>query len=263
MTGNTDLFRGRHAVVTGASGGIGEALALGVAAHGADVILVARSADRLDALADRIRREHHVTAKVIVADLATDAGVDAVVDGLRDVRIDILIANAGIGSHGPFAGEPEERTRAQIAVNCTAVARLVGAFLPGMLSRQVGGIMTVASTAAFQPTPNMAIYGATKAFVLTLTEAVWQETRDSGVRVVALCPGPTSTGFFQAAGGGAYLEHGRQTAEQVARVGLHALAHPGGPSVVSGIRNTVTAGAHRFVPRSLMARMSARYTQAR
>lgn len=257
-------FRGLRALVTGASGGIGEALALGLAAAGADVVLVARSEGRLDALAERIRRDHGVTATVLPADLATADGVDGIVERLEGTRVDIVVANAGVGDHGPFVAATDERLRTQVDLNCTAVVRLVHAFLPGMLERRIGGVMTVASTAAFQPTPQMAVYGATKAFVLSFTEAVWQENRGSGVRFLALCPGPTATGFFDEAARGAgsagVMERGRQSAEQVAAVGLRAFARQGGPTVVSGLGNAVTANAHRFVPRGLMARMSALVT---
>lgn len=260
MTPAKHPFRSRRAVVTGASGGIGEALALGLARAGSDVVLVARSADRLEELARRIRRDHRVRTEVIVADLATDAGVDDVIDALRGTRVDILVANAGVGAQGPFVDTTDERIRTQVALNCTALTRLVHAFLPAMLARGVGGVMTVASTASFQPTPGMSVYGATKAFVLSFTEAVWQETHGSGVRVLALCPGPTETGFFDAAGAGNVMQRGRQTAEQVAAVGLRAFARSGGPTVVSGLGNAITANAHRFVPRGLMARMSALVT---
>lgn len=260
MTKARAPFRGRTALITGASGGIGEAVALQLAEQGADVVLVARSADRLSEVADRIRQTYGVRADTIAADLATDAGVEQVISGLQDRRIDILIPNAGVGAHGSFVDESEHRSRVQVDLNCNAVVRLVHAFLPGMLARGVGGVMTVASTAAFQPTPGMAVYGATKAFVLSFTEALWDETRGRGVRILALCPGPTETGFFAAAGGGDYLDRGRQTAEAVARVGLAAFARPGGPTVISGIANTVTASAHRFVPRALMARLAGQFT---
>ncbi|MGU3410643.1 SDR family NAD(P)-dependent oxidoreductase [Microbacterium sp. M1A1_1b] len=260
MTPPKHPFRSRRALVTGASGGIGEALALGLARAGSDVVLVARSADRLEALAARIRRDHRVRAEVLVADLATDAGVDDVIDAMQGTRVDILVANAGVGAHGPFVDTTDERIRTQLALNCTALTRLVHAFLPAMLERRIGGVMTIASTASFQPTPGMGVYGATKAFVLSLTEALWQETRGSGVRVLALCPGPTDTGFFDAAGGGNVMQSGRQSAEQVAAVGLRAFGRAGGPTVVSGVGNAVIANAHRFVPRGLMARMSAMVT---
>lgn len=260
MTPPKHPFRSRRALVTGASGGIGEAIALGLARAGSDVVLVARSADRLEALAARIRREHRVRTEVVVADLATEDGVDHVITAMQGTRVDVLVANAGVGATGAFVDTTDERIRTQIALNCTALTRLVHAFLPAMLERRVGGVMTIASTASFQPTPGMGVYGATKAFVLSFTESVWQETRGSGVRVLALCPGPTETGFFDAAGGRDVMTGGRQTAEQVAAVGLRAFGRPGGPTVVSGVGNTVIANAHRFVPRGLMARMSAMVT---
>lgn len=260
MTSPRNPFRGRCAVVTGASGGIGRSLALQLADAGADLVLVARSQDALEAVADEVRARG-TTASVVVADLATTDGVEQVVTRLAGSRIDVLVANAGVGAHGPFVDESPERTATQIALNCAAVTALTHAFLPGMLARGVGGVMTVASTASFQPTPGMAVYGATKAFVLSFTEALWQETRGQGVRVLALCPGPTSTGFFDAAGAGSgVMARGRQTPDEVAAVGLRAFARAGGPTVVSGAGNRVTANAHRFAPRGLMARMSALVT---
>ncbi|PCN48192.1 oxidoreductase [Curtobacterium sp. 'Ferrero'] len=257
MTRNRSPFRGRRALVTGASGGIGRSIALQLAAAGSDLVLVARSEDALRSVADEAGR-HGVDARVLVADLSTTEGVADVVAQLADTRIDILVANAGVGSHGPFVDESSNRTATQIALNCAAVTELTHAFLPGMLARRVGGVLTVASTASFQPTPGMAVYGATKAFVLSFTESLWQETLGRGVRVLALCPGPTSTGFFEAAGGGeALLEAGRQTPDEVASVGLAAFARGGGPTVVSGLGNRLTASAHRFVPRALMVRLAA------
>lgn len=258
MARNPAPFRGRLAVVTGASGGIGESLAEGLAAEGADLVLVARSADKLEAVAARLGTRYGVTVTTHAADLATESGVDGVVSALDGVRVDVLVANAGFAWHGEFADQPEENIVRQIALNQTALVRLTRTFLPGMLARGVGGVMTVASTAAFQPTPSMAVYGATKAFVLSFTEALWQETRGSGVRVLALCPGPTETGFFDAAGGDSFLQDGRQTPDEVARVGLTAFARNGGPTVVSGARNSLVASAHRFFPRGLMVRVSAK-----
>jgi uncharacterized protein len=252
--------RKQRALVTGASGGIGAALAAGLARRGADLALVARSADGLEAVAEDLRDRYGVDVVTIPTDLAVPDGVDRVIDAMGDRGVDIVVPNAGVGSHGPFASESDGRLRAQVDLNCTAVARMVHAYLPGMIERRRGAVLTVASTAAFQPTPEMAVYGATKAFVLSFTEALWYELRDSGVHVLALCPGPTSTGFFAVAGTEDIMTRGRQTPDVVAEVGLRALERGKGPTVVSGLANTVTASAHRFVPRGLMARMSAAYT---
>jgi short-subunit dehydrogenase len=247
----------RTALVTGASSGIGAAFARALAARGQDVVLVARSAGRLDALAAELSEAHGVRADVIVADLADHLAPDAIVAELsaRAIEIGTLVNNAGFGTHGAFATLPTQREREEIAVNVYAPAALTRALLPAMIARKSGAIVNVASTAAFQPVPYMATYGATKAFLLSFGEALAEEVREHGVRVVVLCPGQTETAFFD---GIDEARVGRaRTAEQVVATALRALER-GQVVAVDGVSNYLLANATRLAPRRLVARIAAR-----
>lgn len=246
------------ALVTGASGGIGEALARRLAARGTNLVLAARRVDRLQHLAAELAAAHPgARVDAVAADLSDPAAPAALVEHLAaaGITVDVLVNNAGIGSHGPFAAADTTAVTRQIQLNCTSLVELTSRLLPSMLTHRRGGILNVASTSAFQPTPTMAVYGATKAFVLSFTEALWVETRASGVRVLAVCPGPTDTGFFHATGQ-QFMTRGRQTPEQVAAVALHAFYTGHRPSVISGTANRLSATGYRVVPRALMARMA-------
>lgn len=196
-----DRFRGGWALITGASSGFGEEFARQLAERGSNLVLVARSRDKLHALAAQLGAAHGVQARVIAADLADDGSLEGVlreVDALG-VAIDHVVANAGFGTWGPFV---EETTRSQtemVRLNCEAVVGLVHHLVPGMIARRRGGVLLVSSTAAFQPTPMFAVYGATKAFVRSFGEALAEELRGTGVRVSVLCPGPVPTGFQERA----------------------------------------------------------------
>ncbi|WP_432840951.1 SDR family NAD(P)-dependent oxidoreductase [Dactylosporangium sp. CA-092794] len=247
----------KTALVTGASGGIGEELARQLAERGAHLVLVARRADALERLRREILAAHpgrEVT--VIPADLAeADAGRE-VVDALRAAGrpVDLLVNNAGIGSHGAFAEQDPAAVARLIQLNITSLVDLTGRLLPGMLERGCGGVVNVASTAAFQPVPSMAVYAASKAFVLSFTEALWGETRGTGVRVLTLCPGATETAFFTNTGK-EFLTRGRQTPAEVARTALNALdGHA--PTAVSGLANRLSSAGYRFLPRAAMIRFS-------
>ncbi len=247
----------KTALITGASSGIGAEFARQLA-HEYDLLLVARSEDRLTALQSHLASVRpEGVFRIQVVDLATPTGVQTLLDRVRDdaVVVDLLINNAGVGSHGPFMAENPAAMLAQIQLNCLSLVSLTRALLPAMLDRGHGGVINVASTAAFQPTPTMAVYGATKAFVLSFTEALWVETRRTGVDVLALCPGPTETGFFAATGRN-FLTTRRQTPGQVVTAGMHALRRHR-PVVVSGLTNRVKAQGYRFMPRSILARGSA------
>jgi uncharacterized protein len=244
-------------LVTGASSGIGAAFARALAARGQDVVLVARSGGRLEALAAELSAAHGVRAEVVVADLADPGAPDAIVAELRDraIEIDTLVNNAGFGTHGEFATLPAQRERDEIIVNVYAPAALARALLPGMIARKGGAIVNVASTAAFQPVPYMATYGATKAFLLSFGEALAEEVRAHGVRVVVLCPGQTETAFFT---GIDEARVGRaRTPEQVVATALRALER-GQVVAVDGFANSVLANTVRFAPRRLVARVAAR-----
>jgi short-subunit dehydrogenase len=209
------------ALVTGASSGIGEQFARQLAARGHDLVLVARRADRLEALASELPTD----AKVVACDLATDAAsLGGRVQELG-AQVDILVNNAGFGTSGPFLDHEPARDAEQVRLNCEAVVTLCHAFLPGMVERRRGGVINVASSAGFQPIPYESVYAATKAFVISFTDAIHTELRGTGVRAMAVNPGPVPTEWQQVAG----YEEGRDVpapgeipAEQVVRESLEA-----------------------------------------
>jgi short-subunit dehydrogenase len=184
----------KQAVITGASSGLGAIFADQLAKRGHSLVLAGRDEARLTAVAQRV----DTNVELVVGDLGTDAGIDDLLKHLDDRDIDVLVNNAGFGTYGPFAGIDPGREHELVAVNVDALVRLTHAVLPGMLARGRGGILNVASTIAFQPGPYQATYGASKAFVLSLSQALWAETRGTGVTVTALCPGPARTGFVDA-----------------------------------------------------------------
>ena len=193
--------RRRSATVTGASAGIGQAFAERLARDGFDLCIVARNAGRLQALAKRLRREHGIQVQVLPADLTDPVALRGLERQLaRDARLELLVNDAGMGDFGAFADRDREVADAEIRLNVLAVVRLTHAALRGMLRRGRGAVINVSSTAAFQPLPYVAIYGATKAFLNSFTEALHEELRGSGVRVQALCPGLTHTEIFARAG---------------------------------------------------------------
>src|SRR4249920_194850 len=192
-------YQNRWAVVTGASSGLGRGLAAGLADRGMSLVLTGRNEARLDETAHQIRRDApSVRVETVAADLSSRSGVLALLDHVGDRPIEVLVNNAGFGSYGPFAEADPDREDDEVAVDVSAVSSLARAFLPGMLARGSGGILNVASTIAFQPAPYQAVYAASKAFVLSFSQALWAEARGSGVAITALCPGPTRTGFVDA-----------------------------------------------------------------
>ena len=201
MTSRYD-FRGKTALITGASSGIGRAFAFAFAREGAKLLLVARSHDALRDLTEELRRDYACDADFLTADLSTSGAVDAIAAHLSASGkiVDVLVNNAGFATYGRFEEVPLSRQRDEVLVNCMAAVALTHLVLPGMLIKSDGVVINVASTAALQPDPYMAVYGATKAFLLSFSEAVWAENRHRGVRVVALCPGATQTGFFDVVG---------------------------------------------------------------
>src|SRR4051794_39076792 len=245
------------ALITGSSGGIGEEFAVQLARRGVNLVLVARREDKLTQLRDKLLDSNPgLTIDVIAADLALPGSAAELAGKVGDLgrRIDILINNAGVGLHGDFVTQELGTNSAQIQLNCVTLVELTASFLPSMTDAGHGVVLNVASTAAFQPTPGMAVYGATKAFVLSFTEALWQETKSTGVRVLALCPGATETEFF-ARTGEEFLTSGRQTPKQVVDTALRAV-NGSSPTVVSGLKNVVLATAYRYTPRRVMLAMS-------
>jgi uncharacterized protein len=254
-------FRDRWAVVTGASSGLGRGLAARLADRGMSLVLTGRNAARLDETADQIRRAvPQVRVETIATDLATRSGVPALLDHVGDRPVEVLVNNAGFGSYGPFAEADPDREDDEVAVDVSAVITLARAFLPGMLARGSGGILNVASAIAFQPAPYQAVYGASKAFVLSFSQALWAEARAAGVAVTALCPGPTRTGFVDALGadvGHTAIYSRLAEAEPVIEAGLRALEE-GRAVVIPGLRYKLIAASGRFIPREWLNRVSAR-----
>jgi uncharacterized protein len=252
-------FTDQTALITGASGGIGAEFAVQLAGRGANLVLVARRTDKLTDLHDTLVAKHQgITVDVIAEDLAVPGSGAHLADKVAALgrTIDILVNNAGVGLHSKFVDQPPEPNAAQIQLNCGTLVDLTARFLPSMVQRGRGVVINVASTASFQPTPGMAVYGATKAFVLSYTEALWQECRGTGVKVLALCPGATETEFFERTGE-EFLTDGRQTAKQVVDTALSALDRSA-PTVVSGWRNSLLASGYRVTPRRLMLAVSER-----
>lgn len=251
------------ALITGSSGGIGEEFALQFASRQVNLVLVARRADKLAELRSKLLALHPgIEVDVVSADLSVPgsaAELASTVSGLGR-RIDVLVNNAGIGLHGDFVGQEVSANAGQIQLNCTTLVELTALFLPAMTQAGHGLVLNVASTAAFQPIPGMAVYGATKAFVLSFTEALWQETKGTGVRVLALCPGATETEFF-ARTGEEFLTSGRQTSKQVVDTAMSAI-DKSTPTVVSGWRNALLASGYRFTPRRVMLQVSERITKS-
>jgi len=250
-------YRGKTALVTGASSGIGLAFAHDLAGRGMDVVLVARSEERLRELADTLTRTHGVRAAVIVADLSRAGVGQEVVEAVRvqGLTVDLLVNSAGFGYYGVVADQPPSSVRDMMAVNMTTLVELSRSLVAPMLERGSGGIINVVSLTAFQPMPYSALYAATKAFVLSFSEALGIEVRGHGVRVVALCPGETSTAFFDAA---QQNPTGRlRRPAQVVASGLRALERGQG-YVIDGWQNYLLAQLPRFVPRPLVVRRAAR-----
>jgi uncharacterized protein len=258
MNDKTMNYNGQRALVTGASSGIGAVFARELASRGSDLVLVARSRDKLTALADELSASYGVAADAVVADLAKPSAANDLAAELRNrsPKIDILVNNAGFGLHALLHQADAARLTDMVQVNVAALVDLTRLFLPGMMARDRGAVINVASTAAFQPVPYMAVYGATKAFVLSFTEALWAETQRTGVRVTALCPGSTETEFFAVAGENAQV--GRIMApERVVHAALRALDRRAS-TVVTGAGNRLLINAPRLGPRQFVARMAER-----
>ena len=219
-------WQGKWAVVTGASAGIGEAIAVELAAAGVNLVLTARRRERLDLLAERLRALYSIQAQVVVADLTLQQAPQQIFDATEGsgLQVEVLINNAGFGEYGEFLRSNLEMQLNMVQVNCSAVVHLTRLFLPAMAARRQGAVMIVASTASYQPVPYLATYGATKAFDRMLAEALAEEMKRHGVRVSALCPGPTESEFNQVAGSRSGDRRKAQSAVQVAQRGLEGLA---------------------------------------
>jgi uncharacterized protein len=255
------------ALVTGASSGIGREIAKLLATDHYDLILVARGAKRLEELGSELAGSFGVQARVVPRDLAQPAGARELLAEIdrSGTSIDILVNNAGLGVAGPFAQTDGKRELEIIQVNVTAVTELTKGVLPGMIRRRSGRILNVASTAAFQPGPLMAVYYASKAYVLSFSEAIANELAGTGVTVTALCPGPTATEFQRSAGlEGTRLFAGPlvMDAERVAKAGYSAMMR-GRRVVIPGLANKALVQAVRVSPRRLVLAIARRLQEKR
>jgi short-subunit dehydrogenase len=256
----------QNVLITGASGGIGRDLAHLFAADGYNLILVARRADKLGELASELQAKHHVGAVALPIDLAEPAAPEEIFHVLEEqgMPVDVLVNNAGFGTFGQFARADLHEQLQMLQVNVAALTHLTRLFLPGMLRAKRGRILNVASTAAFQPGPYMAVYYATKAYVLSFSEAIAAELAGSGVTVTALCPGPTSTGFQHRAGveNSALFRANTMTSQAVARIGYRGLMR-GKRLVITGAKNKLLAFGTRLVPRRLTTAIARKLNSTR
>ena len=252
-------WKGKWALVTGASAGIGWHIAEQLAAGGANLVLTARRTERMEELAAEVGRAHHVKVEIFAADLADPHAPEEIFHFTQQKRlpIEVLVNNAGFGAYGEFYKQDLSRLLEMVQVNVTAVVHLTRLFVPPMVERGSGYVLIVSSTAAFQPVPYISTYTATKGFELLFAESVSEELRRRGVRMSVLCPGSTVTEFHQAAGQPGYTKRRQESADKVARVGLKALAE-GKPRVISGGLNRLNMELQRALPRRLVTRVTAR-----
>jgi len=251
-------YDNQTALITGASSGIGDAFAREFAARGANLIIVARRGDRLEKLAKDIRALHSVEVTVIEADLSTPDSAAQLAKKIGSTQVDILVNNAGFGHIGRVAEENLTLLTEEITLNVLTLTQLTTLFVAGMVARNTGTIINVASTAAYQPIPNMAIYAATKAYVLSFTEALWGELEGTGVTALALSPGGTATEFFEVAGGRVAVSALAPISDVIdtAFDALEKKKSP--PSAVVGKSSRVMTGLQRFVPRTTIIRLAGR-----
>lgn len=258
------MYHNKTILITGASSGIGASFAEAFAKQGAHLILVARSEHKLKQLADDLAQQHGIRTLVIPADLSQPGAADGVYQqtSAEGWQVDVLVNNAGFATHGYFDQLSLERQREEIMLNINAVVELTHRFIQGMVQRGSGAILNVSSTSALQPVPYMAIYGATKAFVLSFSQALWEENRKRGIDVLALCPGATDTPFFEVVGAAEASVGSRATPESVVRVALKALERKQSV-VIEGRMNNLLAILPRLLPRQLAARIVGRMVQPR
>lgn len=255
----TYRYNGKTALITGASSGIGEVFARTLSEHGMDVILVARSESALRKLAAELSTTYGVRAEVICADLSKEGASTLIKEAVerQGLRVDLLVNNAGFGTYDRFEAIDPERDHQQVMLNVGAVVDLAHAFLPDMVARGEGAVINVGSMAAFQPMPYMAVYAASKAFVLSFSQALWGEYRERGIRVVALCPGQVETPFHDK------MEHeapaaGVKVTPQEAVVAALRTLEKGDSYVVPGAMNYVAAQSTRVLSRAFLARSAAK-----
>jgi uncharacterized protein len=248
----TNEFQGKWALVTGASAGIGVALARELARHGAKLILTARRRERLESL-DAEFAAQGVETRIIVADLNDPAAAQQIYDATEGagLPVDILVNNAGLGQYGAFHRTDPEQEFSMVRVNCEAVVRLSRLFVPPMVERRRGWVLVVASAASFQPVPYLSTYAATKAFDRFFAQGLAAEVARYGIKVTALCPGTTESEFFEVAGASIFRKRKLQSAEEVSRLAIGALAR-GQRTIVPKLSSRFTAFLVRFIPVGLI-----------
>jgi hypothetical protein len=246
------------ALITGASGGIGACFARALAARGRNLVLVARSKDKLESLKSEITAKHSLRIEIIDQDLSEVGAAQRLVTTLKDrgIVVDLLVNNAGFGAHGRFWTLPMERQNEMLRLNIITLTEITHLLLPSMVERRSGGVINISSTASFQPVPYTSVYSATKAYVTSFSMGIAEEAAEYGVKVLALCPGGTATNFF-AAGQFSKIEFpgGLQSPEEVVEVGLRAFEQ-GRSLVVTRFFNRLMIFAQRIAPRRLVARMA-------
>ena len=250
----------KTALVTGASSGIGETFARELANRNTNLVLIARSQDKLEQLASELTSKHQIKTEVIVQDLTEPGAGQVVFDRVQAkcLTIDLLINNAGFGDYGAFSDRDLSKQMAMVKLNITVLLELTGLFLPEMQELGSGGIINISSIAGFQPLPYMSVYAATKAFVLNFSEALWAENKDLGVHILAVCPGPTESEFFKRAdfpntfakGNGS--SNSMASSEEVVKQALKAMDKKQSTLVTGGIGNQLLVNVPRFVPRDFL-----------
>jgi short-subunit dehydrogenase len=255
----SNRWAGKWAVVTGASAGIGRALAEQLAAGRANLVLTARRTDRLRELSKELAAKNAIQTEVFAADLVRPEApreIHAFTTG-KGIEVELLVNNAGFGGFGYFHENAELRLLEMVQVNCSAVVHLTRLYLPAMVNRGHGDILIVSSIAGFQAVPFNSVYAATKAFDLIFAEGIAEEVRSLGVRVCALCPGTTTTEFQEVAQQPDRIYRAAETPEKVAQVGLEAMAS-GKSYEISGMRNRLLVEAERIAPRGFVSKMAAK-----
>ncbi|MCA1057606.1 SDR family oxidoreductase [Rossellomorea aquimaris] len=247
----------KTALITGASSGIGKEFSYQLAKKGMNVVLVARNKEALDQLAEEIIHKYKVEATVVTADLSVEYAARDISEKLKEkgLEIDYLVNNAGFGTSGEFLGNPKEMDHKQVTVNVQTIVDLTHEFLPTMVKKGEGTIINVASIVSFQPVPYMAVYSATKSFVLSFTESLAEEYRSKGITFFAICPGPTDTNFFQSAGDP--TPSVTRTPKQVVQTALKGIDQ-GKSYAIDGKKNYFLAQSPRLFPRKMVAQLSAK-----
>ena len=251
--------RMRTALITGASSGLGKAFTEELAQRQYNLVIVARSEDKLQQIKLQIERQHQVSVDLIVQDLSLPHASQSVFKQVTEkgLTIDLLINNAGFGDYGTFSDRPLDKQVKMIQLNITALVELTHLFLPSMQQRKRGGIINVSSIAGYQPMPYLSVYAATKAFVLSFTESLWAENKNSGISILALCPGPTESKFFEVAEfPQSFANQNGNTsltpASEVVKEALKALEKNQANVVTGGLGNQVIVNLSRFLPREML-----------